>query len=206
VRQLTKVRGLGRSRNRSWAAWLLVLGELCAPGAPAATLRYWVEACPASSGTCHAGDPQLAQWALEAWQRSSGGKLVLESTTTRERAHIRILWTGGHEGLYGEARPIMVDGVRGAEVYVLPPSADSYENDLLLRDTIVYLTCLHETGHALGLPHTAAFADIMYSFQYGGDIVEYFGRYRRQLTSRGDIPRHSGISEADRRKLAELLR
>jgi hypothetical protein len=185
---------------------LLSLLTLFAFQVPAATLRYWVEACPVSSSTCGAGDPQLAQWAMEAWQKLSGGKLVLQSTATRERAHIRILWTGGREGLYGEARPIVVDGVRGAEVYVLPPPASSYENDPLLRDTIVYLTCLHETGHALGLPHTAAFADIMYNFQYGGDIAEYFGRYRRQLTSRGDIPKHSGTSEADRRKLGELLR
>jgi hypothetical protein len=186
-------------------AWLpLVL--LAAPASPARTLRYWVEACPVSSGTCRAGDPQLAQWALDAWQKVSGGKLAFEPAATRERAHIRILWTGGREGLYGEARPIEVDGVRGAEVYVLPPPTGAYENDPLLRDAIVYLTCLHETGHALGLPHTAAFDDIMYNFQYGGDIAEYFGRYRRQLASRADIPKHSGTSEADRRRLVELLR
>ena len=47
-------------------------------------------------------------------------------------------------------------------------------DDKLLRDAIVYLTCLHETGHALGLQHTDAFADIMYSFQYGGDIDGIF--------------------------------
>ena len=56
-----------------------------------------------------------------------------------------------------------------------------------LRDTIVYLTCLHESGHALGLVHTRAFADIMYSFQYGGDITAYFERYRVQLKMRADI-------------------
>ncbi len=143
---------------------------------------------------------------MDAWRKISGGKLVFESTPIRGRAHIRILWTGGREGLYGEARPIEVEGIRGAEVYVLPPPLEAYGNDLLLRDTIVYLTCLHETGHALGLAHTSAFADIMYSFQYGGDIAEYFARYRRQLTSRGDIPKYSGTSEADRRRFQELWR
>ena len=187
-----------------WAALLILFG-FCASPAAAVTLRYWIEPCPASSDACRSGDPQLAQWALDAWQKISAGKLAFESTSVRERAHIRILWTSGNEGLYGEARPIMVDGVRGAEVYVLPPPPGSYEKDPLLRDTIVYLTCLHETGHALGLSHTTAFADIMYSFQYGGDIAEYFGRYRRRLTSRGDIPKYSGTSEADRRRLAELL-
>jgi len=58
----------------------------------------------------------------------------------------------------------------------------------------------------LGLAHTADFADIMYSFQYGGDIREYFGRYRRQLSSRDDIHRHPGMSEHDRGRLAELYR
>ena len=63
---------------------------------------------------------------------------------------------------------------------------------------VVYLTCLHESGHALGLRHTAAFADIMYSFQYGGDIPAYFQRYRQLLKIRADIKEHSGISDADR--------
>ena len=75
---------------------------------------------------------------------------------------------------------------------------------ILLRDAIVYLTCLHETGHALGLAHTAAFDDIMYSFQFGGDIAEYFGRYRRQLSARADIHKHAGMSDADRKHLAAL--
>jgi len=67
-----------------------------------------------------------------------------------------------------------------------------------------FFALLHETGHALGLPHTAKFPDIMYSFQYGGDITEYFGRYRRQLSSRRDIQKHSGMSPEDREKLLEL--
>jgi predicted Zn-dependent protease len=87
-------------------------------------------------------------------------------------------------------------------VYVLPPPEN--RQDPLLRDTIVYLTCLHETGHALGLQHTAAFADIMYSFQYGGDIPEYFGRYRRLLLARGDIRKHAGMSADDRKRIAQM--
>ena len=90
----------------------------------------------------------------------------------------------------------MIDGQRGANIYVLPSVAPTA--DALLRETIVYLTCLHESGHAFGLPHTRNFADIMYSFQYGGDIANYFGRYRTQLKAREDIAEHSGISDADR--------
>jgi hypothetical protein len=99
----------------------------------------------------------------------------------------------------------MVDGKRGAIIYVLPDTHAlgreidaATRTDRLLREGIVYLTCLHESGHALGLRHTAAFADIMYSFGYGGDIVAYFERYRQLLKKRADIPAYSGISDADR--------
>jgi len=98
--------------------------------------------------------------------------------------------------LAGPTEPVLVDGKRGANIYVLPSVAPGA--DKILRDAIVYLTCLHESGHALGLSHTRAFADIMYSFQYGGDISAYFGRYRALLKTRADIAAHSGISDADR--------
>ena len=176
---------------------------LLAGTAAGATLRYWVEPCvgPRESG-CREGDPELAGWALEAWQAASGGALHLEAASKMASAHIRVFWANGSSGLYGEARPIVVDGVRGAEVYVLPEQ--SISADALLRDAILYLTCLHETGHALGLQHTARFADIMYSFQYGGDIEEYFGRYRRLLNARADIRKNAGMSQADRKQLREL--
>jgi hypothetical protein len=176
---------------------------LLAGAAAGATLRYWVEPCASPrESSCHEGDPELAAWALEAWQAASGGALRLEAAPKMANAHIRVFWANGRDGLYGEARPIVVDGVRGAEVYVLPEQSSS--SDALLRDAILYLTCVHETGHALGLQHTAVFADIMYSFQYGGDIGEYFGRYRRLLNERADIRKHAGMSDADRKQLREL--
>jgi hypothetical protein len=171
-----------------------------------ASLKYWVEACNNTESGCRAGDPELAQWAMEAWQAGSDGKLKLERVAERDKAHIRIYWANGRDGLYGETRPIQVGSVRGAEVYVLAPAANASDNDALLRETVLYLTCLHESGHALGLEHTSAFADIMYNFQYGGDIPEYFARYRRQLRARADIRKHSGMSADDRRRLLEIFR
>jgi hypothetical protein len=171
-----------------------------------ATMRYWVEPCTDPETGCKIDDPELAAWAMEAWQTSSGGALHLVKTANREQAHIRVHWVTGSGGLFGETHTIVVDGERGAEVYVLPTVVPAGEKDGLLRDAIVYLTCLHETGHALGLEHTANFSDIMYSFQYGGDIPEYFARYRRLLKSRADIPKHSGMSDADRKRLVELYR
>jgi hypothetical protein len=158
---------------------------------------YWIEPCERQESGCQSDDSQLAQWALEAWQSAAPGAIRFESVKDREHARIRLYWGSSEQGLYGEARPILVDGKRGAEVYVRPAPFDT-QADKLLRDAIVYLTCLHETGHALGLPHTASFDDIMYSFQYGGDIPEYFARYRRKLHTREDIRKNSGLSEADR--------
>lgn len=74
----------------------------------------------------------------------------------------------------------------------------------LFRDSIVYLTCLHELGHALGLAHTRDFRDIMYFFGYGGEIVDYFGRYRAQLRARNDIASVSGLSDADVSRLRAM--
>jgi hypothetical protein len=52
--------------------------------------------------------------------------------------------------------------------------------------------------------HTSDFRDIMYFFGFGGDIVEYFERYRRQLRVRDDIAAVAGVSDADVRRLREM--
>jgi hypothetical protein len=184
----------------------VVLLFLIVAGAASAAQKYsyWVEPCSQPESGCQANDPDLAAWALEAWQKASGGAIEAKRVSDPGHARIRIFWATAEQGLYGEARPVLVDGLRGAEVYVRPAPFRSGD-DKLLRDAIVYLTCLHESGHALGLPHTPAFDDIMYSFQYGGDIAEYFGRYRHKLQARDDIHKNSGMSEADRKHLLDIL-
>jgi len=171
--------------------------------ARAADTSFWIEPCTVMIGSCDVGDADLARWALQAWEKASDGKLHFVETKDRGQALLRVSWADKNSGLYGETVPIDVHGRRGAELYIL--IAEPPGNDRLLRDTIVYLTCLHESGHALGLPHTRAFPDIMYSFQYGGDISEYFGRYRRKLTTREDIRKNSGMSPADRDALLESI-
>ena len=182
-------------------SWLLLLSGTLYAAEP--ETPYWVQPCVAGRKDCIAGDEDLARWAFEAWQTASSGKLRLVETKDRDKALIRLIWATEEQGLYGETVPLQVGNRRGAQIYV-HDTVEGIKDDLL-RATIVYLTCLHESGHALGLAHTAEFPDIMYSFQYGGDIPEYFGRYRRKLATREDIRKNSGISPADRSHLMERL-
>jgi Matrixin len=156
------------------------------------------------------GDRQLAQWAFNAWQRAAGPPLQL-TPTAEDAARVRLYWAGPQSGQYGEMRSLRVNGKVGAAVYIRPDTTSLgpdihalATSDPLFREAVVYLTCVHELGHAFGLEHTADFRDIMYSFQYGGDFVEYFSRYRRQLKSSDDIARVSGMSKADRAKVRTL--
>jgi hypothetical protein len=181
-------------------AWLwLLLGGASAPDA----WTWWIQPCTkqmAAEAGCEAGDAELAEWALAAWESASAGKLRFTRADGEDTARLRIYWATGAAGLYGETRPIRVGAQYGAAIYVLPDVtqlgrdiAAAAGGDRLFRHTVVYLTFLHESGHALGHPHTADFDSIMYFFGYGGDIVEYFARYRRKLGTREDIRKNSGI-------------
>ena len=55
----------------------ILIALLLAATAPAATLRYWIQPCAKPEAGCHTGDPQLAQWALEAWQKAAGPALSI---------------------------------------------------------------------------------------------------------------------------------
>ena len=170
---------------------------------------YISEAEPGSDS--RPGDRDLALWALQLWERTIGGGLQFQPAANERSALLRVYFVPAADGQYGEMRSLMLDGRRGAAVFIRPDvsalgpeMARAARADSLMRETIVYLTCLHEIGHAVGLSHTAAFDDIMYFFGYGGDIVDFFDRYRRQLRSREDIQKTSGLSAADVRRVREL--
>lgn len=153
-------------------------------------------------------DAELCTWALDDWVRHAEGRLEVKPAGEAD-ALIRIYLVAPGYGLYGEMQPILVGNRRGAEVYVrtetdtlVDGTADAARADPLVRETIVYLTCLHEIGHALGMVHTDVFDDVMYFFGYGGDIPAFFNRYRSRLQSRDDIAHVSGLSAGD---IAQLL-
>lgn len=196
---------------------LVVVVTLAAPAAArpflapldaSTPIEVWI--APGADGKPHPDD-DLARAAIAAWAGASGGKIAIKFVPRMADARLRLLWVGASGGQYGEMRPIMVGERRGAEVFVRPVTdgmgraiSGRARRDRLYRDTIVYLTCVHELGHGFGMSHTADFADIMYSFEHGGDIEEYFLRYRRKLTRRRDVRKHPGLSRSDGRRLRQL--
>lgn len=130
---------------------------------------------------------QLVDRAMQRWTAAARGAFTMQQSSTRPQGGIRIYFNGAG-GNYGETRTSvdpttgLIDGADVAIAAGAPIAVDE-----LTRQIIVYLTALHEIGHALGMRHTANFDDIMYSFRAPDDGERYFGNYRRLLRSVNDI-------------------
>ena len=130
---------------------------------------------------------QLVERAMQTWGTASDGAFTLRRTFVERDAGIRVYFNGAG-GNYGETRPHVNRATGVIDEAEVAIAADApIQVDPLTRDIIVYLTALHELGHALGLEHTANFDDIMYLFRQPGDGPRYFGNYRKLLRSPDDI-------------------
>jgi hypothetical protein len=154
-----------------------------------------------------AGDDELATWAFQEWERAAGGAIRLERIAEESVAVIRLYWLSSAPAKYGEMKPQVASRPQSALVFVRPDTHAKHKTlgpaaakDRLLRDTVVYLTSLHEIGHAFGLGHTDAANDVMRT----DSSAENFQRYRRRLKSRADIAKVGWLSDADAARMRAL--
>lgn len=150
------------------------------------------------------GAAELVALAMRTWTTAAEGRFTLLNAGDRSRAKLRVHFVRSMSK-FGETLP-RVDPRTGQIVEADIGMTVDALGDVLERRIIMYLTALHEIGHALGLPHRDDFSSIMYLFRYPTDSERYFGRYRLQLRSPDDIgsPFATGLSAGDIEVLREL--
>jgi hypothetical protein len=167
--------------------------------AKGAAIRVWVD--PANAPPSGA---ILVERAMRTWTRAADGRFTLEKMATTNDAAVRVHFMAA-DYRYGVTSP-RVDRQTGLIVRAEVAVAADAGRTPLERSIIVYLTALHEIGHALGLDHTTDITSIMYLFREPGDGERFFGAYAKHLGGVDDIgsDHATGLSPDDVATLRSL--
>lgn len=173
-----------------------------APAAPRwpekAQIRVWIDPKGAPPGAL-----DMVGRAVKTWARAAQGLFALTLTSAERGAAVRVRFIED-PSLYGETAPHAdrTGRIVSAEVNITGTVA----GDPLDERIVLYLTALHELGHAWGLEHTDRFDDIMYGFRLPGDGERYFAAFRRRVTTVADIgfTQATGLSLHDLAALRKL--
>jgi hypothetical protein len=164
-----------------------------------ARVGVWVDPNHAPPGAA-----MLVTRAMKNWTDASNGQLTLVPASSRAGASIRVFFVSS-DSVYGEAAP-RVDPVTGFIAQADVAINNAVPDSPLDAAIVLYLTALHELGHAIGLPHSDTFSAIMYRFRRPDDGARYFGAYGKRVRSIDDVggARATGVDAEDAAALRSL--
>ena len=163
------------------------------------TIRVWVDPLNAPPAGI-----DLVERAMRTWTRAADGRFALQKMAGTNDAAVRVHFMSA-DYRYGVTSP-RVDRQTGLIVRAEVAVAFDAGRTPLERSIIVYLTALHELGHAIGLEHTTDINTIMYLFRQLGDSERFFGAYAQRVRSMEDIgsDQATGLSPDDVAALKKL--